>query len=285
MRAEALLPELEEARRAVAQQLGVQRPARFDVYLAPDEQAFRSLLGDAFPHWGVGAAFPGRRTVVLMPFRGDHTQTLRTARHEVAHILLHDALRNSGQRVPTWFDEGVAMWAAGEWRTRDRLDVFLTVLSDGLVALDDLDRVLAFPQARADLGYTQSQMAVLFILELGGPDAVAKVVENLRAGRSFAAALQQVTGLSLEAFETELAGYVNRRYGPAALATSAPALWIYASLLLLASFVGVRYRNRARLKEWDREDPAAALPSHLRPRLRVVSGRAEAQGSKGEKSD
>jgi hypothetical protein len=275
-RAEALLPELEAARLNVAGRLGIQSPASFDVTLAANEAGFRALMGDRFPHWGVGAAFPQRRLIVLMPFRGDHAETLQTARHEVSHVLLFQATQRDGdneaRRVPTWFDEGVAMWVAGEWRLNDSIDVFFGVLSGGLVPLAELDRVLGFPQARAQLAYSQSQMAVTYLMELGGPSAVGEIVRIVRDGEPFDVAIQNVTGLTMVEFEIRLARFVGSRYGLAAMATSSPALWFYASLLILVAYVSVRLRNRARVKAWEEEDPTSALPRHLRPHLTVIRG-------------
>lgn len=279
-RVHAFLPELADARADAARRLGIESPTTIDVYFADDETAFRALMGDEFPHWGVGAAFPGRATIVLMPFRGNHAETLQTARHEVSHILLHLAVLpggeepGAGRTVPSWFDEGVAMWVADEWRLHDRMEVFFSVLTGGLTPLAELDGVLGFSRARAHLAYSQSQLGVTYLIELGGSGAVADVISLVAEGTPFDTALQEVSGLSPQQFEIQLAQFVRNRFGPASLATSSPALWFYASILVIVSYVIVRIRNRARVRVWEAEDPSTGLPDRLRrelqrPHLRV----------------
>jgi len=80
------------------------------------EAEFRALTRGRLPHWGAGVAFPEEGRVLLRPFPGLADELPRTARHEIAHIVLHRRIRSP---APVWFHEGVAMWlrASGGWPT------------------------------------------------------------------------------------------------------------------------------------------------------------------------
>lgn len=266
-----LLDELIDGRSEVAEKLGGGRDVSVTVYVAGSQQLFDAVTRGRIPHWGVGCAFPAQRIAVLRLLPGQRGQVLKTARHELSHILLHHLSR---ARVPRWFDEGVAMWAAQEWRLRESTEVSYAIFSGGLVPLGEIEGVLGFSSSRARLAYTESLLAVLYLIHLGGPDAVAQIVRSLGSGVSFDVALYRVTGLTPGKFEREWAEYAKGRFSATALLTSAEALWIYMTFLLLGVFVAVRIRNRRIIDGWDEESPEDALPLRLRLKVRRPGDRS-----------
>jgi hypothetical protein len=266
--AHALMSDLVAGRLAVAERLGVEALS-VTVYLAGSEAEFRALSRGRVPHWGVGCAFPAEGVILLQNLPGRGAELAQTARHELAHIALHRRVQG---RVPVWFHEGVAMWFAREWRLWDSASVFFWVLADGLVPLGEIDAVLGFPSARAQLAYTESLLAITHVIDLGGPQAISRIVTEVAAGDRFEAALVRATGLSLAQFEASWSGYVSGRFGWAGLVSSPQVLWLSVSGLVVAAYLAVRLRNRARRARWEREDPSGA---ELPPWLRTVEGGRE----------
>src|SRR5690606_37297742 len=85
------------------------------IHLAPDEARFDSLTGGRAPEWGAGIALPDAGVIVLPAYalrRSAPQDLARTLRHELAHVALHRYLAPA--RIPRWFHEGYARWAAGE---------------------------------------------------------------------------------------------------------------------------------------------------------------------------
>jgi hypothetical protein len=259
--AEALLIDLVAGRAEVARRLGGIVEIPMAVYLAASEGEFQALTQGRIPHWGVGCAFPEEGIVVLRKLPGRPDELLRTARHEICHVLLHHAVPG---RVPVWFNEGVAMWAAQEWRFRQSTEVFYAMFSGGLVPLAEIDRVLSFSSPRARLAYTESLLAVIYLIHLGGPDAVGGIVSELTSGTSFEVALYRVTEYTPRRFEKSWADYVRGRFSLTSLLIAPEALWFYLALLFLAVYAAVRIRNRRVVQRWEAEDPADGLPLRLR---------------------
>lgn len=250
----------------MARELGGVELVPIEAYLATSADAFRKLTNDRIPHWGVGVAFPESRTLVLRYQPGRTDELSRTARHELSHILLHAKLPDT--RIPVWFNEGVATWVAREWRFHESIEVVVAALRSGLIPLSEIDFVLGFDAARAHLAYTESQLAVLYLIEQGGSGSVAAVVEALSEGASFDVALFRVLGVSPAAFESGFRDYVGSRFGPMALVTSPEAVWVFASALIIVVYAAVRIRNRRRVAAWEEEDDLEALPLRLRLRVR-----------------
>ncbi len=266
--AERVLAQLVEGRSAVACDLGGLDPIPIEAYLATSDDQFHDLSDHRVPHWGVGVAFPDSRTLILRRLPGQSDELVKTARHELSHILLHAAVSKAAVVLPVWFNEGVAMWVAEEWRLHQSLKVLVAALGTGVLPLADIDSVLTFGSTRAQLAYTESLLAVLFLIELGGPGTLPAMIEELSAGVAFDVVLFRTTGMTPGAFESAFLEYAGRRFGPWAVLTSPEAIWLAASILIILCYVALRIRNRARVAAWEREDPHDALPLRLRLKVR-----------------
>jgi hypothetical protein len=273
-----VLRELEEGRTEVANRLGDVPAGEAEVYLATSGETFRILTGGRVPHWGVGVAFPRSGTIVLLHRPGEPDALFQTIRHELSHILLHAAVSAAPEvsppYIPVWFNEGVALWAAGQWRFGEAAEVTYAVLAGSLLPLTQIDAVLDLASPRAQLAYSQSYLAILFLIEVAGPHAVAEVVEALSAGTPFDVALYRVSGLTPAGFEQAYRDRVRARYGLRGLLSSPEALWGFMLLGACGVWAALRARNRSILRRWATEDPLDALPARLKQQvLRRRDGR------------
>lgn len=247
-------------REVVRKKLGHIPATPMTVYLAPSQRAFDALTQGRLPHWSAAVAMPVARIIVLKA--GAFERRLQTIQHEMSHVLLYAAV---GKHVPVWFNEGVAMWASHEWRLTHTASVFYAVFSGGLIPLSDIDTVLQFPSVKADLAYTESLLAVLYIIRLGGENGIVAMIGELSHGAPFEVALFRVTQKTPYEFERAWQDYVSGRFGLAALLVSPDSLWGYLVLLFLAVYVAVKMRNRAKLRRWEqeeREEDALLLKVH-----------------------
>jgi len=82
----------------------------------------------------------------------------RTLRHELAHLVLHDAVHIS---MPLWFEEGYAVYAAGEWDLLDALNLNYAVVWGATPGLDSLNRALRGHPVGIGVAYALSVSAVI----------------------------------------------------------------------------------------------------------------------------
>ena len=134
--------------------LGVRAVDSFRLIIVPDARRLDSLTRGRSPAWAAAVALPESRTIVL---RADGEELPRILRHEVAHLMLHQAIRG---RVPLWFDEGYAGWAAGEWDRLGLLELNLSVARGALPSLTRLDASLRGATSTADAAYALATSAV-----------------------------------------------------------------------------------------------------------------------------
>ena len=186
--------------------LGLRDPAPLRLIVVPDERTLDSLTAGRAPAWGAAIALPGSRTILL---RADQDDLPRTLRHELAHLALHEAVR---VRVPLWFDEGYAAWAAGEWERFGGLELNLAVVRGAVPSLTGLDGALRGSSSTAEAAYALAASAVTELARRNPSHSLTPLLQRLEAGEDFEAAVQGTTGLSLDRFEDQWRRVLKQRY-------------------------------------------------------------------------
>ena len=215
--------------------LGPRTPGPLQLIVVPDGSRFDSLSSGRAPQWGAGIALPGARTILL---RADRDDLYGTLRHELAHLALHQAVRG---RVPLWFDEGYASWAAGEWDRLGVLDLNLAVVRGAVPDLRALDGALRGSASTADAAYALAVSAVTELARRNPSGSLTPLLQRLEAGEDFDAAVLATTGLTTSQFDTQWRRTIRRRYS---LAT-----WLLAGggwgVLAFSMWALVRIRRKA----------------------------------------
>jgi hypothetical protein len=215
--------------------LGRRVPGPLRLIVVPDARRLDSLTGGRAPAWGAAVALPGARVVLLRADQGDIYATLR---HELAHLALHQAVP---VRVPLWFDEGYAAWAAGEWARLGALELNLAVVRGAVPDLRALDGALRGSATTADAAYALAVSAVTELARRTPTRSIQPLLQRLGAGHDFEASVLETTGLTLSQFERSWQRSVRRRYSF--------ATWLLAGggwgAIALVAWALVRFRRRA----------------------------------------
>jgi hypothetical protein len=241
--------------------IGRRSPGPLRLILVPDARRLDSLSSGRAPSWGAAVALPGERLILL---RADLDDVYRTLRHELAHLALHQAVP---VRVPLWFDEGYAAWAAGEWDRLGTLELNLAVVRGAVPDLGALDGALRASASTADAAYALAASAVTELARRNPTGSLTPLLQRLEAGVDFAAAVQSTTGLTLSQFDAVWRRSLRQRYS---LAT-----WLLAgggwAVLTLILWILLRRRRaadlprRAALDEGWEIPPEDAAPPELDP--------------------
>lgn len=252
-------PKVEEIIRedypSLSSALGVELAGTLTVYVASNQAQFEKLVGAGFPDWGLACALPSKRAIVLRDPRTakkGKRDLEEVITHELTHILLHWDL--AGTHIPRWFDEGLAMSQSQEWRMGMDFTLAKAKLTGSLLPLREIDRVNTFWWQKADLAYAESFSALLWLEKSFGPATVPKIIEGLRDGYSMNGAMWRATGLGLRDCENLWLQWVRRRYNLLALFADTSLLWLGLAILFILTFLVKRWRQRAILRRWKREE-------------------------------
>ena len=215
--------------------LGLRDPGPLRLIVVPNARMLDSLTAGRAPSWGAAIAVPGARTILL---RADEGELARTLRHELAHLALHEAVV---VRVPLWFDEGYASWAAGEWERLGTLELNLAVVRGAVPSLTGLDGALRGSPSSADAAYALAVSAVAELARRNPTGTLTPLLRRLELGEDFDAAVLATTGLAVGRFEQDWQRAVRRRY--------TLGNWLIAGggWLIVALLVAVQVRRRRRM--------------------------------------
>lgn len=224
--------------------LGRRDPGPLRLLVAGNRAEFERFSRGRLPGWGAGVAMPGVRTIVVRTDAGD---PFRVLRHELAHLALHEAVR---VRVPRWFDEGWATWAAGEWDRLDALGLHWRAARGALPGLREVDAALQGGTADADAAYAFAVTAVTELARRNPSGGLGPLFARLEAGLPFDSAVTLTTGLPPARFEAEWRRTLRRRYG---LVTwlMAGGLWVILAGLPFVLLWWRRRRDRLRRADLD----------------------------------
>jgi hypothetical protein len=225
------------------------------VIIAGDRASFEEAIGGAFPDWGIAAALPEARIIVLQApgtrfYAEPYAQVVG---HEYAHIYLHLLAGGKG-RIPRWIDEGFAMQAAFEWNLDHYFRLGRAALWGSFLPLDQLDMVNSFGSDKAALAYTESFAAYAYLEEQWGRETVIALIRALAAGAEPDAAFWRVLGLGRREFAQSFAADVRSRYHFIDLFTDMGFIWGLLAMLIVVGWLVKRRRARETERRWQIED-------------------------------
>ena len=225
-------------------------PVTIHVLAASTGLEFERLTRGMLPDWGAAVAIPDER-LIIVALNASGKPLEETVPHEVSHVLLGVLARH--ERVPRWFDEGLAMYLAGEWTIYNSIRLARGALASNLVPLGHIDNVLTFHQDRAWLAYAESFAAVTWLVERIGRAELGRLIRSLNR-MPFEQALVINNDIRTSAFEEDWLRRARTRY---ALVGLADDMWIWSLLIPGLFFLALLvrwWRNRRTYERWRNED-------------------------------
>lgn len=184
----------------LARLTGVRPQAPIHLYIYGDTQEMQDAILYE-PSWTGGVAFPANNITIIGIAPAQLDWGKRTIVHELTHLIVGQMTFSCGENVPTWLDEGIAVFAEGG------LDPYSAARFERAVAANELLSVRAISNGFsshpdiADLSYSQSYSLVRYLVEAHGAPKLLALFENLRAGLTVEAGLQQAYGFDLDGLE------------------------------------------------------------------------------------
>lgn len=233
--------------------LGIRPGQTLDVYVLDRQEDFENMQPGRIPDWADGTAWPRWGLIFLRApnLRGGTAEPLETVLdHELVHALLGQAF---GRRnVPTWLQEGLAQFYAGESNAR-ALAMAQGDYGGGSFSLGQLASGFPINPAGARLAYAQSADFIGFVAGHSGEAGLRALVASLAAGEDVNTAIYIATGMSLAeadaAWRKPTEGWEWTRY------LMNPGVWgaAGATLLGVAAYRRTK-RGNAKLERWEEEE-------------------------------
>ena len=220
---------------------------KIQVTLTSNREAFREAQSSmsAVDHWAAGTAYPAQGKIFLSIDPHDFFSKEDIAVHEIAHIAVYRAAGK--RRLPRWFEEGLAIFLAGEELVTRMETATAAMVFKDLPTLATYEK--RFPKASGEARLAYS-VGSLFIAYLGAEhDFEANMpilFDSLRRGKPFHVAFERAMGRSLRDLESEWRAHLEGSTVWIATLSDGEIIWGLSSLLfVLVSVLAYRRKEAA----------------------------------------
>lgn len=185
----------------------LESPAEIYIY-AKSEDLLGAMI---FPQeWTGGVAYTRFSTIAIGISPDSLDWGKRAMTHELTHLVIHQVVFNPYNDLPTWLDEGLAMWAEGPLEP-----VFVNLLvnainEDKLITVRSLSSPFSAYAEESVLAYAQSYSLVDLLINNYGQSRMLELLNTFREGSGYDEALQKVYGLDMDDLNDLWLSFITR---------------------------------------------------------------------------
>jgi len=237
--AQELMSAVQQALARLGENTGayLERPVSLYIY-ASSEDLRGSLI---FPtEWTGGQAFTRQGIIAIGIALDDLDWGERAVTHELAHMVTHQMTYNPYSGLPTWLEEGLAMYAEGELEPAYASILSAAVDGGNVITVRSLASPFSANPMEAYLAYAQSYSIVEFLIDNYGQDKMSDLLNTFEQGSGYDEALEKVYGFNMDGLNVLWRDYVGAAVPATAGVGVHPALIGASAGILLAAGFGVR---------------------------------------------
>ena len=152
--------------------------------------------------WTGGLAFVGHNILLIAVNPDDFEEQLQGVIHELAHLLVEEVTFNCFGGLPTWLDEGLAVYSEGRLPDFQQRALDEAIANDALISLRSLNSSFPAADTGATLSYAQSYSLVNYLIDTYGWPKMQELLAVFAQGSTDAKAIEQVYGWDYDALES-----------------------------------------------------------------------------------
>ncbi len=181
-------------------QSGLTAESSIDIYIFANTNDMQDAVLYE-PSWTGGQAFPDQDIVILGISQSDLDWGRDAIAHELTHVLVGHLTFSCLGDVPTWLNEGLAVYSEGELDSSSQQQLDDAIQNDTLLTVRSLSSGFSEVPDKAYLSYSQSYSVTKFLVETYGQEKMTALLTSLRDGLTIDEALQKVYGFNVEGLE------------------------------------------------------------------------------------
>ncbi|MCD6568499.1 MAG: peptidase MA domain-containing protein [Dehalococcoidia bacterium] len=215
----------------LTEEMGIHPEDSIKIYVYASSEDLRGAM--IFPmEWTGGAAYTEFGIVVIGISQSQLDWGKRALVHELTHLIVHQATFSPYGRLPTWLDEGLAVYNEGELDPSLRSWLDKAISEDALISVRSLCSPFSTDPEKAYISYAESYCLVKYLMGDYGGDRMMEMLMLFKQGTTCDEALTEVYGFDIEGLNVRLrealmgstagtVGYVTE-HGQEAVAVSLP---------------------------------------------------------------
>jgi len=182
--------------------IGIAPKDPIDLYIYSSTQEMRDAIFYE-PGWTGGLAYPQYNILIIGIDPLNMEWGKLTEAHELTHVLVGDYTFSSLGSIPTWLNEGLAVYGEGGPNSMEAAHFEQNRMDDSLLSFKVLSGGFSEDPSVADLSYSQSYYMVEYLLSTYGKTKMLALLQELKNGKEIDEGLKKVYGFSLSGFEDE----------------------------------------------------------------------------------
>ena len=151
--------------------------------------------------WTGGLAFGSHNIVLITVNPDEFERDLPGVAHELAHLLVGEVTFNCFGGLPTWLNEGLAVYVEGELPDFQIRALNEAIANDDLISLRSLNSSFPAADSGATLSYALSQSLVEYLITAHGWLKMQELLSVFAQGATHEGAIKQVYGVDLDGLE------------------------------------------------------------------------------------
>ena len=179
---------------------GLKAEAPIDIYIYADTNDLKDAILYE-PSWTGGQAFPEQDIVILGISPYDLDWGRDAIVHELTHVLVGHLTFSCLGDVPTWLNEGLAVYSEGELDPGSQQQLEDAIRNDTLLTVRSLSAGFSEVSDKAYLSYSQSYSITKFLIETYNQEKMTSLLVSLREGAAIDDALMQIYGFNIDGLE------------------------------------------------------------------------------------
>jgi len=198
---QALLDRGLEALDQLSHDTGVTVEKAVKIFIYGSHSDLLGALDQGAREWTGGRAFADQGIVVIGVSPSNLEWGKRATVHELTHVVMHQVTDTPLGGLPTWLDEGLAMYAEGDLEPVYVAELNEAIESNTLISVRSISSSFSADSDLASLSYAESQSLVEFILDQYGEEKMSQLIDIFTEGAYYDDALQEALGVDTDGLE------------------------------------------------------------------------------------
>ena len=220
--AQELMTSAQQALARLTEDTGAYLEKPVKIYIYADSSDLQGAM--VYPQeWTGGVAFTRYDIIAIGIAPNDLDWGKRAIAHELAHLVINQVTFNPYSGLPTWLDEGLAMYAEGTLQPQFSSYLNEAIGKNSLISVRSLSSPFSAYGVEAYLAYAESYSLVEFLITNYGQDKMLDLLHTFRQGSSYDAALKEAYGFDADGLDKLWRNYVTAPARSAEETTMLPA--------------------------------------------------------------
>ena len=209
-----LMAAAQQALVRLLEDTGAEPEKPVSIYIYANSRDLRGSM--IYPQeWTGGVAFTRYGIIAIGIAPSELEWGSRAIAHELTHLVIHQMTFNPYGDLPTWLDEGLAMYAEGEPGARFVALLDDAIAEDNLISVRSLSSPFSAYADESALAYAQSYSLAEFLIDNYGQGKMFELLNTFRQGSGYDEALVEVYGFDMDGLDALWRDYIGADTLPA----------------------------------------------------------------------